>query len=60
MIFIDPNPAICHGQQCAVVKGEMLTFSDGSHLSLNGAETIGMYILQQIFPDCPDLTADTK
>ncbi len=47
--FIDPNSAICNEDgECKVTIGKQLTFSDGWHLSLNGAEVVGSYILQQI------------
>ena len=50
--FVDLNPAICHDGVCRVLtEKDQLIFSDGSHLSLFGAEIVGEYLLQQIKAD---------
>lgn len=47
--FIDPNPAVCQQKQCVLINKEgNLTFSDGKHLSLSGAQSVGALILKDI------------
>lgn len=49
--FINPSNAICDNSDntCRVITDDYkLIFSDGTHLSLSGAEIVGDYILQQL------------
>ena len=47
--LIDPNPSICKDGLCMTITDQnLMVFSDGTHLSLAGAELFGRYILQQI------------
>ena len=47
--FIDPSLPLCQGENCRVVTDDnLLIFSDGTHMSLSGAEIVGDYILKQI------------
>lgn len=53
MNFIDPNIPLCDRERCQGIIDNMLAFSDGGHLSINGAALVGQYILQEISKNRP-------
>lgn len=44
--FIDPNNALCDGNKCKVIYKREPIYTDGSHLSIYGAELVTEYIIK--------------
>jgi peptidoglycan/LPS O-acetylase OafA/YrhL len=46
--FIDTSPALCEKGECFVIKNGLPLFTDYSHLTKEGAEIVGKYIMERI------------
>lgn len=44
--FIDPNNALCDSNKCKVIYKREPIYTDGSHLSIYGAELVTEYIIK--------------
>lgn len=45
--FIDPNDILCNKKECKIIYNREPVYSDGSHLSVYGADLVSSYIMEQ-------------
>ncbi|WP_281437284.1 acyltransferase family protein [Escherichia coli] len=46
--YISPDPALCDGKECIIVKDGMPMYTDSSHLSKLASEIVGDYVFREI------------
>lgn len=46
--YISPDPALCDGKECIIVKDGMPMYTDNSHLSKMASEIVGGYVFREI------------